>query len=736
MAVSAYEKLDRPNDDTSGSEGEHYVSRTSEDVRQHDRETLNAEEEAERLLVGDGSGKSQWGRKKEQRKDRRRQKGRGGEEAEKRELMYEMEEGGPRNSSTESIGSSSEGDMQRLGEVQSRRKTSRTKRWTAISLIHVVIIAAFLALLYGAYRATQTSTNSHPSTSIAQTLFNGTHTFAPTTIFLSLDGFRADFLNRGLTPTLNAFMRTGVSPEYMNPSFPSLTFPNHFTLVTGLHPESHGIVGNTFWDPTTEKEFYYTDPARSMTPEWWNAEPIWVTAEQQNVRSAIHMWPGSEAHIAGVEPEYVDEFDADEKLGRKVDRILHWLDMPGDQDVEHSGSGKAKQKRPQLIAAYTPNVDADGHKYGPNSTYIRSTIAEVDGMLGALFKGIDERNLTNIVNIIVVSDHGMATTSTNRLVQLEDLVDTSLIEHTDGWPLYGLRPYKRDDAQLIELYNQLFAKSKLPKYRDAFDVYLRDKNMPERYHFHTNPRIAPLWIIPKAGWAIVTKDEFDIAAAKKHDDVYHPRGLHGYDHEHPLMRAIFVARGPAFPHPEGSKVRAFQNTEVYNIVCDSLGIEPQPNNGTLRLPFTTEGKHDFISVPEEVDDLPADETDDDEDTSDGAPPPEVPNLNNPTPPHLGSPSPPEATKLGPIEAFQPIPPDVPARPTTPERPEKPERPVVHDGGDPDAEDAKGWWEWVKQELEKLKGLAKDKFGHKDDGKEKSDGKKKNMEEKEGKSGNG
>jgi predicted AlkP superfamily pyrophosphatase or phosphodiesterase len=124
--------------------------------------------------------------------------------------------------------------------------------------VHVVIIAAFLALLYGAYKASTHTSTTKPRPSIAATLSNGTHTFAPTTILLSLDGFRADFLNRGLTPTLNGFIRSGVSPKYMMPAFPSLTFPNHFTLVTGLHPESHGVVGNTFWDPNTQKEFYYT----------------------------------------------------------------------------------------------------------------------------------------------------------------------------------------------------------------------------------------------------------------------------------------------------------------------------------------------------------------------------------------------------------------------------------------------------------------------------------------------
>ena len=317
-------------------------------------------------------------------------------------------------------------------------------------------------------------------------------------------------------------------------------------MVTGLYPESHGVVGNSFWDPELQEEFFYTDPARSMQPKWWSGgEPLWVTAEQQNVRSAIHMWPGSEAHTT-LEPTYVDKYNGSEVLFRKVNRILGLLDKP------------ASDRRPQLVAAYVPVVDADGHLYGPNSTEIRDTITNVDIMLQQLLMGLDERNLTNIVNIVVVSDHGMATTSTDRLIQLDDIIDLDLVEHIDGWPLYGLRP--KNPKDLHPLYDQLMAES---ANNPNFEVYLRDKDMPERYHFTKNDRIAPLWIIPKTGWAIVHKEDFDIKVAKAAGQVYHPKGLHGYDHEHPLMRAIFIARGPAFPHKPNSRLEVFRKYQRF-----------------------------------------------------------------------------------------------------------------------------------------------------------------------------
>jgi predicted AlkP superfamily pyrophosphatase or phosphodiesterase len=338
---------------------------------------------------------------------------------------------------------------------------------------------------------------------------------------------------------------------------------NNLKLTVGLYPESHGIVGNTFWDPDLQEEFYYTNPSISLQPKWWGGEPLWVTAENAGVRTAIHMWPGSEAHIGGVEPAFIDKYDGSELLSRKVDRILGLLDLPGPDDRSNSMG----DERPQFIAAYVPVVDADGHKYGPNSTEIRSTISDVDYMLHDIFAGLRARNLTDVVNVVVVSDHGMATTSNDRLIQLEDLVGMEQIEHTDGWPLYGLR--LKDPDLLPVLYEQLKKPSPM---REFFDVYLRDQNMPERYHFSKNSRIAPLWIIPKTGWAIVTKKEFDIEEAKATGRQYEPRGLHGYDHEHPLMRSIFVARGPAFPHKPNSRVDVFRKLEPRPLVVKFPGV--------------------------------------------------------------------------------------------------------------------------------------------------------------------
>ncbi|TGZ82194.1 Phosphodiest-domain-containing protein [Ascodesmis nigricans] len=484
-----------------------------------------------------------------------------------------MEEGGEFGiGSGDDFYSSDEEDYE-LDEkfVHKPRKPSVRK----ILVFSSLLLAFLLVLIF-----ISLTLSRHTSSSAAAVFSNGTHLFGPTTILISLDGFRADFLNRHLTPTLQSFVDSGVSPGYMLPSFPSVTFPNHWTLATGLLPEAHGIVGNAFFSPALNRSFYYTDPARSMQAEWWGGEPVWMTAEKNNLKAAVHMWPGSEAPGRG--SSILDKFNGSETLENKYSRVLELLDIADSKT------------RPNLVAMYVPNVDSAGHKFGPNSTETDTAIKSVDTMLGSLFSGLEARNRTEITNIVIVSDHGMATTSTDRLIYFDDLVDPKLIEHIDGWPLFGLRPYNSEDVEKI--YDTI--KSHHRPGESKWDVYLRDKNMPTRYHFSQNERIAPLWIIPHTGWAIITRKEFPTKPKK-----YHPKGIHGYDNQHPLMRALFVARGPAFRRLHGpgkawikgnkaqkggevrkGTVKPFRNTEVYNLICGSLGIQPpKGTNGTLTI---------------------------------------------------------------------------------------------------------------------------------------------------------
>ncbi|KAH8692054.1 nucleotide pyrophosphatase family protein [Talaromyces proteolyticus] len=583
------------SDQDSDSEDDEFLraNRSTLEVARYDKTVLEEEEEMEKLLVrsspADGLrrifsptvgpvriGKRDRSRRRERRGSTQRIPHQEGD------LMFEMEEGFKDQSDDDDDIDSLDLDQKELDDWEPRRSTK--SRFLRLLLIFSAIIVLFLILLLGAYKASSDVQTSNPLTTL---LSNGTALFGPTTILISLDGFRADFLNRGLTPTLNSFIAKGVSPRYMTPSFPSVTFPNHFTLVTGLHPESHGMVANDFYDPNM-KELFTVSPESSVEAKWWTAEPLWTTAEKRGVRTAIHMWPGSEAHIGEIDPTFYDKFNGSELLSHKVKRVMEFLDLPGeesDSDVE--------KLRPQFIATYVPNVDTAGHKYGPNSTEIRDVISNADAMVGDILRGVEARNLTDIVNIVVVSDHGMATTSYQRTVQLEDLIDIDLVEYIDGWPLRGLRPKRDEDLDVLK--SQLAEHAE--NFSDAIEVYTRE-TMPERYHFSNNDRIAPLWVIPKAGWAVVERPDFDVKEAMEKEIIYRPQGLHGYDNQHPLMRAIFVARGPAFPHPPNSRVENFQNTEVYNLICESIGLTPLPNNGTLHLPLETIGLHSDEDAPE------------------------------------------------------------------------------------------------------------------------------------------
>lgn len=561
---------------------------------ERDMEVLREEEEREKLLSGGQGLFGSIGRKVGNGSIKIGKKVRGvGRRKGVREVVammggkrLGMEEGGEfgiGGGSDTSDSEIEEDDL--LAEKLAYERKPRKPNGRSMLLVTSILLTFLMLLIFASLSLSTRS--AYPINPRPATLSNGTHSFRPTTLLISLDGFRADFLSRHLTPTLSAFVASGLSPRFMTPSFPSVTFPNHWTLVTGLYPESHGIVGNSFFDPATGKEFYYTDPARSHSVSWWGGEPIWATAEKQGVKTAVHMWPGSEA-ADGWGITYLDRYNGSEVLPRKTSRILEFLD-------------KELVDRPQLIAAYVPNIDSVGHKFGPNTTQTDDVIRAVDDMFAELLKGLDARNITELINIVVVSDHGMASTSNDRLIYIDDIIDMSQISHTDGWPLYGLRPAPH--VNLTALHDTLKAEvaANAAKGDSHWDVFLRDGDMPERWHFSNNARIAPLWIVPETGYAIVTRSEFDVSKAAP-GQKYSPAGLHGYDNTHPLMRAVFIARGPAFSHLHGSGgawrldehdggggggdaavhagvVEPFANVEVYRMLCDTLGLK-EPAAGT------------------------------------------------------------------------------------------------------------------------------------------------------------
>lgn len=373
-------------------------------------------------------------------------------------------------------------------------------------------------------------------------------------ILISIDGFRWDYLKEFSPPTLNELAASGVHASRLIASFPTKTFPNHYTLVTGLRPEHHGIVSNYFFDPVLNRAFNKNQTADNEDPHWWSeGEPIWITAEKQNLRTACFFWPGSQTSIQGLKPTYHRRYSGKIDSNENVENLLRQLDGP-------------PERRPQFCALYLDLVDIIGHKFGPDAPETRDAVREVDQALARLLDGLAKRGLRDTANLIIVSDHGMTSIDAKRVIFLEDLMQTSTVQIESYGPNGGVRPKTGSAAELV---TKIRAK-KIPHLR----VYLREE-VPEELHYRDNPRIPPVVLIADEGWNIETKVGWPKLS------VNYNRGSHGYDPLLPDMGALFIASGPAFQ--QGVEIPAVENIHLYNLLCATLGLKPAPNDGDDRL---------------------------------------------------------------------------------------------------------------------------------------------------------
>ncbi|KAI0036572.1 alkaline-phosphatase-like protein [Vararia minispora EC-137] len=413
---------------------------------------------------------------------------------------------------------------------------------------------------------------------------NGTHEYKRTVLLVSIDGLRADYLDRGLTPHLLDIAKKGLRAKYMKPVFPTLTFPNHWALMTGLYAESHGIVANNFWDAATKTEFHYNREAICWKPHWWLGEPMWETAGKAGRISANLMWPGPPVTTSGAKPTYFVPWRDHVPLQEKLDQLFSWIDLP-------------LEKRPQLLLAYEPSLDQAGHATGPFSAHVNATLKQVDKFAKDLHTGLVDRNLTEIVDVVFVSDHGMTDTSHPELVYMDDILGAdgmAEITHVDGWPSMGL--HFKPTTNMTDYLNVLL-KASAASSGEKFEVFTPD-TMPERYHFAKNPRIAPIYIVPKMGYVLTTRKDGDVGLTK---------GNHGYDNIYPSMHAMFVAHGPFSAIAKAVQAQntdrrslwnanegwhstsddtyvmnGFENVQIYGLVMKLLGLEEYAasTNGT------------------------------------------------------------------------------------------------------------------------------------------------------------
>jgi predicted AlkP superfamily pyrophosphatase or phosphodiesterase len=367
-------------------------------------------------------------------------------------------------------------------------------------------------------------------------------------ILVSIDGFRWDYLEKYQPPTLLSLAREGVRAERLNPSFPSKTFPNHYTLVTGLRPGRHGIVANWFRDPALGGEFTMA----SRETAWWSGgEPVWITAEKQGVRTACLFWPGSEAELQGRRPSLYQPFDKKMSANERVDRLLEWLARP-------AGS------RPRFLTLYFDHVDDAGHNYGPDAPETRAAVAQADAAVARLLAGLARLGLRETANLVIVSDHGMAATSTDRVIFLDDLMDLAQVQVEATGPYAGVRP--KPGVTAAELAARIRARAPA-----RVQVFLREE-MPARLHYNHGERIPPVLLLTETGWCFEQKAGWPALRAR------YKRGNHGWDPATPDMGALFIGHGPAFlPH---TVLPAAENVDVYNLLCATLGLTPAANDGT------------------------------------------------------------------------------------------------------------------------------------------------------------
>ncbi|UZK66041.1 nucleotide pyrophosphatase/phosphodiesterase family protein [Sphingomonas sp. M1-B02] len=380
---------------------------------------------------------------------------------------------------------------------------------------------------------------------------------APVTILVSIDGFRPDYLERGVTPNLSRLAAEGASGP-MWPSFPSKTFPNHWTLVTGLRPDRHGLVANKMKDASRPDE---TFTMSNDDPFWWGAaSPIWLDAEHAGIRTGTQFWPGSNVALGGRKAKPSDwEVEGGERPSdwqqfnqaitpeQRINGILDWLRRPA-------------AIRPRLLTLYFDAVDSVGHDFGPADARTIAAVATADKEIGHLVAGLAE--LGQPANLVIVSDHGMAATSSERVILIGDVVARDSIDLLEYGPYAALTPLPGKEAAV---------ETALLRPHPHMQCW-RKREIPARFHYGRNPRVPPILCLAETGWLINDKP-----ASKPFTG-----GNHGYDNQSPDMAALFIAHGPAF---RPTRLGPFEATDVYPLLRTLLKLPARSDLDGSDAPF-------------------------------------------------------------------------------------------------------------------------------------------------------
>ena len=360
----------------------------------------------------------------------------------------------------------------------------------------------------------------------------------PYVVLLSFDGFRPDYLDRFNTPHFDRLATTGISAKKFVSVFPSLTFPAHYSIATGMYPQAHGIVGNRFFDPDRDEHFSYRDRATVQDGTWWQGEPIWVTAETQGMVTGAFFFPGTEAAIRGIRPTYWKPYDGQVPNTDRIQQVLDWLSLPVHQ-------------RPHLVTLYFSLVDSAGHNIGPDSPEMQHSVEQADELLGQLITGINSLGLAKQVAVVVVSDHGMATPNANQFTLLPDTINLSNVKTIPVGPMMALHTGNhRRSLQLRDELNGSF---------DNAHAYLRE-DIPAHLHHRSNRRIGDILVIPEGMGMVRSTSNATV-----------PAGMHGWDPTSKNMHGLFIASGPGLR--PGTVLPEVHSVDVYPFLATLLGLE-------------------------------------------------------------------------------------------------------------------------------------------------------------------
>jgi predicted AlkP superfamily pyrophosphatase or phosphodiesterase len=367
-------------------------------------------------------------------------------------------------------------------------------------------------------------------------------------LLVSVDGLRpADVTANGM-PALLALGQAGVRAEGMRPSYPSLTFPNHYALITGLRPDHSGIVHNSMRDAALGT-FRTSRSEAVRTAGWWGGTPVWVSAERAGLRTATMFWPGSEAGIAGIHPGQWRAYREGTRAADSVAQVLAWLDAP-------------RRARPRFVTLYLDQVDEASHDHGPDSPQANAARREVDAAIAALLHGLRARGLAGRTNLLVVSDHGFETVPPGHALPTTALAPAEVAEAVSDGQVIGFAPRPRRAAQAERLLLG----------RHEHYACWRKGELPARWHYGTHPRVPAIVCQMDPGWDAVWPASYARRAQVT-------RGSHGYDPDLAAMRATFIASGPAFR--EGVALPVFDNVDVYPLLMRLLALPPEPNDGDI-----------------------------------------------------------------------------------------------------------------------------------------------------------